>query len=80
VVPNEAAASNRNIFHVTAGTAFRLGGSRFSLGVEYAFGSRSRGLGFRGLPPGVPVIGEPIPVAVRFSRWVFMLGYVFGRP
>ena len=79
VAPNEAAASNQNLYHVTGGTAFSLGSSRFSLGVEYAFGRRNRDLGLGGLPPGVPVIGEPIPVEVRFSRWVFMLGYVFDR-
>jgi hypothetical protein len=80
VAPNEAAASNQNLYHLTGGTAFSLGSSRFSLGVEYAFGRRNRDLGFGGLPPGVPVIGQPIPAEVRFSRWVFMLGYVFDRP
>ncbi len=79
VAPNEAAASNQNIYHLTAGTAFSLGSSRFSLGVEYAFGRRNRDLGLGGLPPGVPVIGEPIPVEVHFSRWVFMLGYLFDH-
>jgi hypothetical protein len=79
VVPDEAATSNLNLSHVTGGTAFSLGSSRFSLGVEYAFGSKSRDFGFDGLPPGVPVIGEDLPVQTRISRWVFMLGYLFGR-
>jgi hypothetical protein len=75
----EAATSNQNLYHLTGGTAFSLGSSRFSLGVEYAFGSKTRDFGVGGLPPGVPVIGGSIPVAARTSRWVFVVGYLFGR-
>jgi hypothetical protein len=78
VVPDEAATSNQNLYHVTGGTAFNLGTSRFSLGVEYAFGRKSRDLGFQGLPPGVPIIGVAIPVETHMSRWVFMVGYLFA--
>ena len=79
IVPDEAASSNMDLYHVTGGTAFSLGSSRFSLGVEYASGSRNRDFGFGGLPPGVPVIGGSIPVQTRVSRWVFTVGYLFGR-
>ncbi|HUL79339.1 MAG TPA: hypothetical protein VL691_18890 [Vicinamibacteria bacterium] len=79
VVPDEAASSNMDLYHVTGGTAFSLGSSRFSLGVEYAFGRKSRDFGVGGLPPGIPVIGESLPVEARISRWVFMVGYLFGR-
>lgn len=79
VAPNEAASFNQNLYHITGGTAFSLGSSRFSLGVEYAFGSKNRDLGLGGLPPGVPVIGEPIPAEARFSRWVFIVGYLFDH-
>jgi hypothetical protein len=78
VVPDEAATFNQNLYHITGGTAFGLGSSRFSLGVEYAFGSKRRDFGFGGLPPGVPIIGESIPVETHTSRWVFMLGYLFA--
>jgi hypothetical protein len=78
-VPDEAATSNQNLYHITGGTAFSLGNNRFSLGLEYTLGSKNRDFGFAGLPPGVPVIGEPIPVKAHTSRWVFMLGYLFGR-
>jgi hypothetical protein len=77
VVVNEAASSNQNLYHITGGTAFDLASSRFSLGVEYAFGSKKRDLGFGGLPSGVPVIGQAIPVQTHLSRWVFMVGYLF---
>jgi hypothetical protein len=79
VVPDEAATSNQDLYHVTGGTAFSLGSSRFSLGVEYAFGSKSRDFGFSGLPGSVPIIGKRLPVETRTSRWVFMVGYLFGR-
>jgi hypothetical protein len=79
VVQSEASSSNQNLYHVTAGTAFSLGSSRFSLGVEYAFGGKTRDFGFGGLPAGIPIIGENRPVQTHTSRWVFMLGYLFDR-
>jgi hypothetical protein len=79
VVAGEAATSNQDFYHVTGGTAFNLGGNRFSLGVEYAFASKSRDLGLAGLPQSVPIIGVGHPVDTHVSRWVFMLGYLFGR-
>jgi len=75
---DEAATSNQDLYHVTGGTAFNLGSSRFSLGLEYTFGSKSFDFLLAGLPPAVPVIGQGLPVQTRTSRWVFMLGYLFG--
>ena len=75
----EASTSNQDHYHVTAGTAFSIGTSRFSLGVSYAFGSKRRTLGLGGLPPQVPVFGEGQEADVRFDRWVFVLGYLFNR-
>ena len=79
VEANEASSSNQNHYHLTGGTAFSLGSSRFSLGLSYAFGSKRRDVGFAGLPPSIPIIGEPRPVDVSFSRWLFVVGYLFGR-
>lgn len=78
VVTNEAASSNMNLYHVSAGSAFSLGSSRFSLGLTWAFGSKTRDFGFDALPPGVPLLGEARPVDTRYSRLVFVLGYLFG--
>ena len=74
----EAGSSNQNWYHLTAGTALGVGRSRFSLGVTYAFGSKERDLAFGGLPTGTPVIGEGRRVEIRSSRWIFVLGYLFG--
>ena len=79
LVATEASRSNQDHFHLTAGTAFSVGGSRFSLGVTYTFGSRRRALGLGGLPPDVPFIGERLEADVSYSRVVFLLGYLIGR-
>ena len=78
-VKGEASSSNQDWYHLTAGVGFNVGTSRFSLGIDYAFGSKERELGFGGLPPEVPVIGEGRPVKTHTSRWVFALGYLFGK-
>jgi len=78
VLGNEAASSNINLYHVSGGTAFSLGSSRFSVGGTVAFGHRTRDFGFSGLPPGVPFLGEGIPIETRYTRVVFVLGYLFG--
>jgi hypothetical protein len=76
---NEASNSNQDHYHVTGGTAFSFGSSRFSLGVTYTFGSKERDLAIAALPPAVPVIGGSHPAEVKFTRWVFVLGYLFGH-
>jgi hypothetical protein len=77
VVRGEAASSNQSWYHFTAGTAFGVGSSRFSLGIDYAFGSKDREITF-GVPLDLPVIGESRRVEVRSTRWVFVFGYLFG--
>ena len=79
VEANEASTSNQDHYHLTGGTSFSVGSSRFSLGVSYAFGSKRRNFGFGGLPPSVPIIGEGREIDVSFSRISFVLGYLFGR-
>ena len=79
VIANEASTSSMNLYHVTGGTSFDVGSSRFSLGVSYSFGSRQRTFGLAGVPPGVPVIGEGRPIESRYGRWTFMLGYLFSN-
>jgi hypothetical protein len=75
----EASSSNQDHFHVTGGTVFSFGTSRFSLGVSYTFGSKERDLSFAALPPEVPVVGGSHPAEVKYTRWVFVLGYLFGH-
>jgi hypothetical protein len=79
IIANEASTSSLNLYHLTGGTSFDVGSSRFSLGVAYSFGSRERTFGLVGVPPGVPVLGEGKPIRNGYGRWTFMLGYLFGN-
>ena len=79
VVAGEASMSNENHYHLTGGTAFSVGSSRFSLGLSYTFGGKERDLSLDTLPPEVPVIGTSHPADVKFDRWVFVIGYLFGH-
>jgi hypothetical protein len=78
-VRGEASSSNQNHYHLTVGSAFSIGSSRFSLGLSYAFGKNRTDFGVTGLPPEVPIIFQGREADVSFSRFVFVLGYVFGR-
>jgi len=75
----EASSSNQDHYHVTGGTAFSFGSSRFSVGASYTFGRKERDLAVAPLPPEVPVIGGSHPAEVKYTRWVFVIGYLFGR-
>ena len=79
VVVAEASSSNQDHYQFTGGTAFSVGSSRFSLGISYTFGSRTRTLDLGGLPSQVPIIGDGQQVDVKFARWVFVLGYLFNH-
>jgi hypothetical protein len=78
ILRNEAASSNMDLFHISGGAAFSLGSSRFSVGASWAFGKKMREFDFSGLPPGVPIIGEGYSMQTKYSRVVFVLGYLFG--
>lgn len=71
-------ASDWNLLHLTAGTAFDVMGSHLTLGASYAFGSSTRQLGFEGLPPETPILGARPTVGVHYNRLTVVLGFVFG--
>ncbi len=75
----EASSSNQDHYHITGGTAFSVGSSRFSLGVSVHVRQQARTLELGGLPPQVPIIGDGQQVDVKFTRWVFVLGYLFNH-
>ena len=76
-VRGEASTSNLDFVHVTGGAGFNIGGSRFSLGLSHASGSKTRNYRFGALPPEVPILGEDRLVENTYARWVIMLGYFF---
>jgi len=69
--------STWNLYHLTAGTSFTVSGSRFTLGASYAVGRNETALGGN-LPPGTPILGEPIDPDVRYSRLSLVVGFLFG--
>jgi hypothetical protein len=75
----EATVSNQDHYHLTGGVTFTVGSSRFSLGTTYTWGSKRRTIGLGGLPSQVPVLGQRVEADVRYSRVVFLLGYLFGK-
>jgi hypothetical protein len=70
-------ASDWDLYHLTAGTAFRMANMRFTLGAAYVFGGRTETL-FQQLPANLPSVSETPAVRVRYSRLTFLLGFVFG--
>ncbi len=70
-------ASDWNLNHLTAGTAFRMGSNRFTLGAGWAFGGKTQTLNLQ-LPASIPSVTGSPAVDVRYSRLTFLLGFVFG--
>ncbi len=70
-------ASDWNLNHLTAGTAFRMGSMRFTLGAAWAFGGRIEDLRVQ-LPASLPAVSASQGVKVHYSRLTFRLGFVFG--
>ncbi len=80
VITGEASINSQDWVHITGGVGFRVGASRLSLGLDYAFGSQERELGQLGLQvPGFPTIVEGRQVATKSTRWVLSLGYSFDK-
>lgn len=67
-----------DIFHLTAGAGFRVGSTRFTVGVSYAFGRDEVLVGIPGVDLDLPVFGPEREAGVRYRRWKFNLGFVFG--
>ena len=70
-------AADWDLYHFTAGTAFRVADMRFTLGAAWAFGSRTETL-YTPLPAALPVVSLSHEVKARYSRLTFLLGFVFG--
>jgi hypothetical protein len=73
-----AAISDWDLYHVSAGFAFRIGDSRFTLGATGSFGGSTRPLATPIPPEDLPGAGLDSPVELRYRRLVFLLGFLFG--
>jgi hypothetical protein len=72
------AVSDWDLYHLSTGLSFHLGDSQFTLGTTFSLGGRTR-------PPVLPIPPEGLPAAhldddvqIRYRRFVFLLGFLFG--
>jgi hypothetical protein len=75
------AVSDWDLYHVSGGASFRIRDNRFTLGVLWAMGGKSRPLASPVPPEDVPVpdVGLDRAVDIRYSKITFLLGFEFGR-
>jgi hypothetical protein len=68
-----------DIYHLTGGTAFEVGGTRFTLGLTYSFGSDQQRIGPPGVDAELPgITAGPQESKLIYRRYKFILGFAFG--
>lgn len=70
--------STWDIYHFTVGAGFRIGTSRFTVGVSHSRGDDQVRLGIPGQGVDLPLLGTARDGDVHYRRWKFVLGFVFG--
>jgi hypothetical protein len=73
------ALSDWDLYHVSAGASFGIGSNRFTLGASWAFGGRERPVDSPLLPEDAPGVGLDTTLDIRYTKVVFLLGFLFGR-
>jgi hypothetical protein len=72
------AVSDWNLYHLSGGVSFRLRDNRFTLGASWATGSQTRPLNTIIPPQTLPDAGLGSEVDIHYSKFTFLLGFVFG--
>jgi hypothetical protein len=72
------AVSDWDLYHLSGGVSFRLRDNRFTLGASWATGSQTRPLDSTVPPETVPGAGLGSEVDIHYSKFTFLLGFVFG--
>lgn len=73
-----ASVSGWDVYHLSAGVAFSVSSTRFTLGATGSFGSNTRPIAGPVPPEEVPGAGLDTPLDTRYRRVVFLLGFLFG--
>jgi hypothetical protein len=73
------ALSDWDLYHLSAGAAFGIGSNRFTLGTSWAFGRRERPVDSPLPPEDAPGVGLDTTLDIRYTKVVFLLGFLFGR-
>ena len=72
------AVSDWDLYHVSGGVSFRLRDNQFTLGASWATGGKTRPLDSAVPPNAVPNAGLGADVEINYSKFTFLLGFVFG--
>ena len=72
------AVSDWDLYHVSGGVSFRLRENQFTLGASWATGGKSRPLKTAVPPDAVPALRLGSDVQINYSKFTFLLGFVFG--
>jgi hypothetical protein len=72
------AVSDWDLYHVSGGVSFRLRDNQFTLGASWATGGKKRPLDSAVPPDAVPNAGLGADVQINYSKFTFLLGFVFG--
>ena len=72
------AVSDWDLYHVSGGVSFRLRENQFTLGASWATGGKSRPLDSAVPPDAVPALRLGSDVQINYSKFTFLLGFVFG--
>jgi len=73
------AVSDWDLYHLSGGLSFRIRDNRFTLGVLWATGGKTRPLDQPLPPEDVSGIRLDRPVEIRYSKLTFLLGFEFGK-
>ena len=73
------AVSDWDLYHLSGGVSLRIRDNRFTLGVLWATGGKTRPLDQPIPPEDVPGFGLDRPVEIRYSKFTFLLGFEFGK-
>jgi hypothetical protein len=72
------AISDWNLYHVSAGAAFGIGGNRFTVGASWAFGSQKRAIESPLPAEYAAQVGLGTAFDARYTKLVLLLGFLFG--
>lgn len=77
-VGSNVAVSDWDLYHLSGGLSFRVGDNRFTLGASWAKGSKQRPLDSPIPPEELPASGLGEDLQIDYSKFTFLLGFVFG--
>lgn len=75
---SNVAISDLDLYHLSGGVSFRVRDNRFTLGATWATGHARRALDAPIPPEELPNVGLDRDIEIHYSKFTFLLGFVFG--